>query len=193
MSPAELPMQNIYSIVHSVIHLLIPKFNLTLIGAFKWLTPLGSYRATTCRERELTQDHIHIFLTTQGHGGPPRMRVLLNAGATVTWNTIHIIHAPIHANKGNMEGWLWRPNEIRGLWWPKAYWQLSYGWQTPKKPHPGNLFRPGIKPGPLRERRACSTVVDYNHLSEIKSTYYLLIVVDEINWIHFIIISEISK
>ena len=45
-------------------------------------TPPGPYRATTCRERELTQDHIHIFLTTQGHGDPPRMSDQLNAGAT---------------------------------------------------------------------------------------------------------------
>ena len=27
------------------------------------------YTATNCRERELTLDHIHTFLTTQGHGG----------------------------------------------------------------------------------------------------------------------------
>ena len=27
-------------------------------------------------------DHIHTFLTTQGHGGPPRMSDQLNAGAT---------------------------------------------------------------------------------------------------------------
>ena len=27
-------------------------------------------------------DHIHTFLTTQGHGGPPRMSDQPNAGAT---------------------------------------------------------------------------------------------------------------
>ena len=35
----------------------------------------------------LTLDHIDAFLTTQGHGEPPRMRDQLNAGATseTTW------------------------------------------------------------------------------------------------------------
>ena len=28
---------------------------------FTWLTPPGSYRVTTCREREFTLDHIHTF------------------------------------------------------------------------------------------------------------------------------------
>ena len=53
----------------------------------------GPYRGTTCRERELTLENIHTFLTTQGHGGPPRMRDHLNAGSTSettqTWKTIH--------------------------------------------------------------------------------------------------------
>ena len=31
-----------------------------IIGVFTWLTPPGSCRATTCRERELTLDHIHF-------------------------------------------------------------------------------------------------------------------------------------
>ena len=38
-------------------------------------------------------DHIHTFLTTQGHGGPPRMCDQPNAGVTSetaqTWKTIH--------------------------------------------------------------------------------------------------------
>ena len=46
------------------------------------LTPPGPYRAVTCRERELAVDHIHTFLYTQGHGGPPRMKDQLSAGAT---------------------------------------------------------------------------------------------------------------
>ena len=37
---------------------------------------------TTCRERKLTLDHIQTFLTPGGHGGPPRMKDQLNAGAT---------------------------------------------------------------------------------------------------------------
>ena len=35
--------------------------NLSLIGALTWFTPPGPYRATTCRERELTLDHIILF------------------------------------------------------------------------------------------------------------------------------------
>ena len=31
-------------------------------------------------KRELTLDHRHTFLTTQGQGGPPRMSDKLNAG-----------------------------------------------------------------------------------------------------------------
>ena len=46
------------------------------------------------------------FLTTQGHGGPPRMSDQLNAGATSettrTLKTIHIIHSLIHSNKADM-------------------------------------------------------------------------------------------
>ena len=60
----------------------LPYFNLTLIGIFKLITHPGPYRAMTCRERELTMDHIHTFLTTQGHRGPPQMSNQLNSGAT---------------------------------------------------------------------------------------------------------------
>ena len=99
-------------------------------------------------------DHIHTFLTTQGHGEPPRMSDQPNAGATSetaqTWKTIHTIHTLIHSHKANMKGWLWWPNVILGLCGPKASWHLPYRWgKTPRKnPHPGNLSRPGIEPGP---------------------------------------------
>ena len=34
-------------------------------------------------------------------------------------------------------------------WGPNTSWHLSYKWgKTPKKPHPGNLSRPGIEHGP---------------------------------------------
>ena len=104
-----------------------------------WLMPPRPYRDTTCRERELTQDHIHTFFTTQGHGGPTRMSDQLNTEAisktTQTWKSIHTIHTPIHSNKANnMKGWLWQPNDIRGPCGSKASWHLSYRWgKTPKK------------------------------------------------------------
>ena len=44
-------------------------------------TPPGPYRAMTCLEKELAVDHIHTFLTTQGHGGPLQMSDQLYAGA----------------------------------------------------------------------------------------------------------------
>ena len=116
-----------------------------------WLMPPGPYRATTCRERELTLDHIHTFLTTQGYGGSPRMWDQVNAGATSetiqTWKTIHTIHALIHSNKVNMKGWLWRPDDIRGPCGPKASWHYltCEGKKTkssPRKPVPtGNRTR----------------------------------------------------
>ena len=98
-------------------------------------------------------DHIHTFLTTQGHGGPPQMSDQPSAGATSetaqTWKTIHTKHTLSHPNKANMEWWLRRPNDIQGPWGPKISRHLSYRWgKTPKKPHPGNLSRPGIEPGP---------------------------------------------
>ena len=98
-------------------------------------------------------DHIHTFLTTQGHGGTPRMSDQPNAGATSeraqTWKTIHNKHTLSQPNKANMEWWWRRPNDIRGPWRPKVSWHLSYRWgKTPKKHHPGNLSRPGIEPRP---------------------------------------------
>ena len=54
-----------------------------------------------------TVDHIHTFLTTQGHGGPPRMSDQLNVGATSetaqTGKTIHTKHTLSQTNKENME------------------------------------------------------------------------------------------
>ena len=114
-------------------------------------------------------DHIHTFLTTQGHGGPPRMSDQPNAGATSettqTWRTIHTRHTLSHPNKANMEWWRRRPNDIRGPWGPKVSWHLSYRWgKTPKKTAPR-------KPVPTGDRTqvrcvtsahatACSTAMD---------------------------------
>ena len=130
------------------------EFNLPLVGSFAWLTPPGAYRDTTCRGRELISgSHTYFFLTTQGHGGSPRMSDQFNAEATSetaqTWKTIYTKHTLIHSNKVNMKWWLWRPNDIRGPCGPKVSWHLSYRWgKIQKKLHPGNLSRPGIEPGP---------------------------------------------
>ena len=65
-------------------------------------------------------------------------------------NMIHIIHSLIHSiNADVIRVRLWWPNDIRGAKGPKASWNLSYRWEkTLKKPHPGNLSRPRIEPGP---------------------------------------------
>ena len=98
--------------------ILLPEFNLPLIGCFTWLTPSGPYRDTTCQRREIISGSRNTFLTTQGHGGTPWMSVQLNAGATSetaqTWKTIHSRHTLIHSNKMNLKWWLWQPNDIWG-------------------------------------------------------------------------------
>ena len=109
--------------------------------------PTGPYRVTTCRERELTLDHIHNFLTTQGHGGSPRMRDHLNAGATSetrqTWKPIHTIKAPIHSNKADMKEWLWRPNDVWGPCGPKVPDISLTGEENPEKSSPRKLVQTG--------------------------------------------------
>ena len=110
--------------------------------------------------------HAYI-LTTQGHGGPPRMMDQFNAGATSettqTWETVHTILEPIHSNKANMKGWLWRSSDIRGPCGPKAFWYLFYRWGKKK---PKNLTQQtcpdrGSNPGPLRDRRVCYSPVNW--------------------------------
>ena len=49
-------------------------FNVSLIGSFTWLTSPEPYSATTFRRSELISGPHTYFLTTQGHGDPPRMR-----------------------------------------------------------------------------------------------------------------------
>ena len=85
----------------------------------------------------------------------------LNAGATSvttqTWKTIHTIHAPIHSNKANNKGWLWRPNDIRGPCERKASWHLSYRWgKTAEKTFTQETCPDRwLNPCPLNDRRAC--------------------------------------
>ena len=50
---------------------------------------------------------------------------------------IDTIHAPIHFNKANMKGWLWRPNDIRGPYGPKVSWHLDDKFQKKIVPWPG--------------------------------------------------------
>ena len=137
------------SYIHS-----FPEFNLPLTGSFTWLTPLGPYRASTCRERELTLDQIHTLLTTQWHGWPPRMRDQLNAGTTSettrTWKTIHTIHTFI------LTRWIWKDDydgqmifgNLVGLKLPDICVTGEENSQETCADWESN-------PGSLRDRRAC--------------------------------------
>ena len=127
---------------------------------FTWLTPPGPYWDTTCWERNWLRITYILFWTTQGHGGPPRMSDQLNAGAisetTRTLKTIHTIHSHIHPIKTDMRGWLWWPNDIRGLCRSKSSLHLSYRWGKPRE----NLTQETCpdrrsNPGSLRDRCAC--------------------------------------
>ena len=81
----------------------LPGFILSLISSFTWLTPPGPYRATICPGRKLISGSHTYSLTTQGHGGPPRMRDELNAGATSktaqTRKMKHTRHTLIHSKR----------------------------------------------------------------------------------------------
>ena len=128
-------------------------------------------------------DHRHTFLTTQGHGGPPRMSDQSYAEATSetaqTWKTIHTKHTLSHSNKANMEWWLRRPNDIRGPWGPKVSWHLSYRWgKTPKKTSPRKPVPTGDRTRARRVTSAhattCSTAVDkpnYNNSNVLVSLF----------------------
>ena len=95
-----------------------------------------------------------------------------------SWKTIHAKHILSHRNKENMEWWLRWPNDIRGPWRPKVSWHLSYKWgKTPKKPHPGNLSRPGIEPGPAAWQA---------HMLPLAPQRWTIILINEYNFLLFL-------
>ena len=119
-----------------------------------WPTPPGPYWTTTCRGTELNYgSHAYLFDHTRTLRASPdewsaQCRGQLRDSTNMKDNT-HQAHTPSHPNKANMEWWLRRPNDSRGPWGPKISWHFSDRWgKSPKKPHPGNLSRPGIEPGP---------------------------------------------
>ena len=118
---------------------------------FRVLTQPEPYRATTCRWRELiSESHTYLFVhkrkwrVSPGEGSA-QCRGHLRVSANKKDDTRQ---AHTHSfQQGEYEMILWRPNDIREPWGPKVSWHLSYRWRkTPKKPHPGNLSRPGILP-----------------------------------------------
>ena len=108
------------------------------------------YRATTCRGRELNYgSHIYFLDHTRTMEGLPGWVIGAMPGPSPRQHKHERQYTPStlsHPNKANMEWWWRRPNDIRGPWGEgaKVSWHLSYRWgKTPKKPHPGNLSRPG--------------------------------------------------
>ena len=113
-----------------------------------------------CRERELAMDHIHNFLTTQGHGRSPQMSEQLNAGTTSeTTRTLKTITSITHTfilTKRMWERWSWWPNDIQRPGGPKASWHCLTGEEKPRKPLTQETCPDrGSNPGPLRDRQAC--------------------------------------
>ena len=102
-----------------------------------------------------------LFLTTQGHGGPPRMSDQLNAGATSEDNTNvkdNTLQAHTHLYQQGEYGMMitvakWYSGTLGGLKFPDI---CLKGEEKPRK----NLTQEtcpdrGSSPGPLRDRSAC--------------------------------------
>ena len=113
-------------------------------------------------------DDIHTFLTTQGHGGPSRMRADLNAGAssetTGTWKTIHPF---------SLSRWIWKHNydgqmmfgKLMGLKLPDICLtdEEKLRKNSPRKLVPtGDRIRVRCVTG--AHATACSTAVDDNYI-----------------------------
>ena len=115
--------------------------------------PPGPYRATTCRGRELNcGPQTYFFDYTRTRRASPdewsaRCRGHLRDSTNMKDNTHQAYtHSYQQGEYGNDD---YGGQMIFGdLGGPNVSWHLSYRWgKTPKKPHPGNLSRPGIEPG----------------------------------------------
>ena len=156
----------------------LSKFNLPLIGTFTWPTPPGPYRATTCRGRELNYGSHTCFLdhTRTWRASPDEWSAECRGHLRDSTNMKDNKHqSHTESSQQGEDGMMittakWNSGT---LGWPKVSWHLSYRWgKTPKKPHPGNLSRPGIEPGPAAwqapHATACSTAVDVCSIKIIK-------------------------
>ena len=137
----------------------LSKFNLPLMGTFTWPTPPGLTEPRPGGGRELNYGS-QTFLTTQGHGGPPRMSDQLNAGATSetaqTWKTnkpsTHSVKPTRRIWNDDYDGQMIF-GDLGGL----KFRDICFtGGEKPRK----NLTQEtcpdrGSNPGPLRDKRAC--------------------------------------
>ena len=138
-----------------VIIISLSKVNLPLIGAFTWPTPPGPYRATTCRGWELNYgSYTYFFDHTRTWRASPdewsaQCRGHLRDSTNMKDNT-HQAHT--HSSQQGECGMMmttvkWYSGTLGGgLKFPDI---CLTGEEKPrKKPHPGNLSRPGIESGP---------------------------------------------
>ena len=126
----------------------LSKFNLPLIGIFTWLTPPGPYRATTCRGRELNYgSHTYFFdHTTTWRASPDEWSAQCRGHFRDNTNMKDNRYTPSTRR-------IWNDDydgqmvfgDLGGLKFPDMSYRCG---KTPKKPHPENLSRPGIEPGP---------------------------------------------
>ena len=146
---------NVYRVekeISAIIHLIsLSKFNLPLVGSFTWPMPPGPYRA--CRGRELNCGSDILFWPHKDVKGLPGWVISPMPGPPPRPHKHETQYTPsIHPFLPTRR--IWKNDygcqmifgDLVGLKFPR---HLSYRWgKTPKKPHPGNLSRPGIEPGP---------------------------------------------
>ena len=125
----------------------------------------------------ITVDHMHIFWPhkdMEGLPGEASAQYRATSETPRTWKTIHTIHAPIHSDKVNVKGWLWRPNDIRGPCEPNFLIFVLQVRKNPKKTSPRRFVPTGHR---TRARcvtdvhaTACSTAVDFDLIDIIKNS-----------------------
>ena len=125
-----------------------------LIGTFTWPTPPGPYRATTCRGEGIKQWITYIlfwpYKDMEGLPGwvispmpepPPRQHKHERQYTPSTHSVIPTSRIWKDDDDGQMIF-----GDLGGLKFHDIC--LTGEGKNPKKPHPGNLSRPGIEPGP---------------------------------------------
>ena len=138
----------------------LSKFNLLLIGTFTWPTPAGTYRATTCRGRELNYGSYTLFwphkdmeglpwwVISPMPGPPPRQHKHERQDTPSTHSVIRTRRIWNDDDDGQMIF-----GNLGGLKFPDI---CLTGEEKPRK----NLTQEtcpdrGSNPGPLRDKRAC--------------------------------------
>ena len=117
---------------------------------FTWLTPCGSYRATTCREREVILDDIH-FSPQKDMEGLPGWVISSMPGPPLRLHEYERRYTPFshtliltrRVRKDDYDGQMMF-GDLVDLKLPGIY---LTGEEKPRN-HPGNLSRQGIEPGP---------------------------------------------